>query len=107
MGKTDYMLEQNHPLYSKDRDQIDRLLAKESPDDSDLVDLARLFLRYEDFPGAADLQDDMSKTLRLWGLSRQELNEKTRRIWKDGFRPGSQTDEVVGSGFDTSDNDGK
>lgn len=99
------MKEQNHPLYSIDRDHIDRLLAKECPDDGDIVDLARLFLRYAGFPGASDLQDDMNKLLRLWGLSTESLNEQARKIWGDGYRPGRKVDDVVGSGFDTKDSE--
>ena len=97
------MAEQNHPLYKIDRENIDRLLAKQSPVESDLVDLARLLNRYEGFPGASDLYSDMEKILRLWNLSRQILNEKVRSIWESGFRPGRKVEEVVGSGFDTSE----
>ena len=97
------MAEQNHPLYSLDRDHVDRLLAKNSPDDSDVVDLARLLIRYEGFPGAKDLQEDMQKTLKAWGLSREMLNTRARELWCNGYRPGRQIDEVVGSGFDTTE----
>ena len=99
------MKEQNHPLYSIDRDHIDRLLAKEKPEDGDIVDLARLFSRYEGFPGALDLQNDMTKALKLWGLSRESLNVRARTIWQGGFRPGRKVDDVVGSGFDTEDSE--
>ncbi len=99
------MNEQNHPLYSTDRDHIDRLLAKESPDKRDIVDLARLYLRYEGFPGAKDLQEDMNKALKLWGLTRDILNESAREIWEEGYRPGRSTSDSVGSGFDTEDSD--
>ena len=97
------MKEQNHPLYSIDRDHIDRLLAKELPEDGDIVDLARLFLRYEGFPGALDLQEDLNKTLKLWGVSRETLNARARSIWESGFRPGKKAADAVGSGFDTED----
>jgi len=63
-------VDQTHPLYATDRDAIDRLLAVEVPADDHLVDAARLFMRYEGFPGAPDLKDDLAKALRLWGLSR-------------------------------------
>ena len=99
------MKEQNHPLYSIDRDHIDRLLAKELPEDGDIVDLARLFLRYEGFPGALDLQEDLNKTLKLWGFSRENLNARARNIWESGFRPGMKAVDAVGSGFDTEDSD--
>ena len=99
------MKDQNHPLYSIDRDHLDRLLAKEFPGDGDIVDLARLLLRYEGFPGASDLREDMNKTLRLWGFSREILNAKARKIWEDGFRPGQKVEDSIGSGFDTEDSE--
>ena len=100
------MEEQNHPLYSIDRDHIDRLLAKEKPEDGDIVDLARLFLRYDGFPGASDLQDDMNKLLSLWDFTREDLNATARQIWQGDFRPGKKVEDVVGSGFDTEDTEG-
>jgi hypothetical protein len=94
---------QAHPLYALDRDRVDRLLATEVPDSDHLVDLARLLIRYQGFPGAQDLQDDLLKTLRLWGLDREALHRRTRQIWESGHRPGAQPqDQAVGSGFDTA-----
>jgi hypothetical protein len=102
--------DQTHPLYASDRDAIDRLLAASTPADDHLVDAARLLMRYEGFPGAADLKDDLAKALRLWGLSRDQLHQRTRQIWAEGFRPGpvgnDSASEAVGSGFDTSDQEG-
>ena len=95
---------QNHPLYSTDRDNLDRLLSKKTPGQDDLIDLGRLFMRYEDFPGANDLKMDMLKTLKLWGISKEELHIRTREIWKMGYRPDGSSNEVVGSSFDTSEN---
>ena len=95
---------QNHPLYLVDRDHVNRLLSKEIPVDQDLIDIARLFMRYEGFPGANDIQMDMLKTLKFWGLSKEQLNTRTKEIWSKGFRPGNDSEENVGSGFDTSDN---
>jgi hypothetical protein len=103
--------EQTHPLHGLDRERLDGLLAMATPTDADLVDLARLLIRYEGFPGASDLQADLEKTLRLWGLSRPELNNRCRQIWAAGFRPGqvnSATETAaVGSGFDSSDGEGQ
>ena len=95
--------EQNHPLYRTDRDHLDRMLAKESPSDSDIVDLARLFIRYSGFPGAVDLQEDMKKILNLWNMNLENLNLKAKDLWTSGFRPGNSSSADVGSGFDTSD----
>ena len=103
--------EQSHPLHALDRDVVDGLLAVQTPAAAQLVDAARLLMRYQGFPGARDLQDDLAKVLRLWGLSREELQERTRSIWASGFRPGpadpaAPGQEAVGSGFDTADQDG-
>ena len=61
---------QNHPLYETDRDLLNRLISKNNPAEEDLIDLARLFMRYEDFPGAKDIQMDMVKILKLWGITK-------------------------------------
>ena len=94
---------QSHPLHGTDRDLIDRLLACESPSDAELTELARLLIRYEGFPGADELQQDMQRLLILWSLSRDELNKQVRALWTGGFRPGAAASDAVGSGFDTSE----
>jgi len=95
--------EQTHPLYALDRDAVDRLLAVTTPADEHLVDAARLLMRYQGFPGAADLQADLAKLLRLWHLDRDQLQARTRAIWARGFRPApAAAAEAVGSGFDTA-----
>ncbi len=96
------MDDQNHPLYAADRKQIDLLLGKDSPQDEHIVELARLLVRYEGFPGALDLHEDMIKILKQWRMTREQLNSQARAIWGDGYRPGMKTDEAVGSGFDTA-----
>ncbi|MFM7311724.1 MAG: DUF3288 family protein [Cyanobium sp.] len=96
--------EQSHPLHTLDRDVIDGLLAVQTPGEAQLVDAARLLMRYEGFPGAGDLRDDLNKVLRLWGLDRERLHQRTRAIWAGGYRPGAAPHaEAVGSGFDTAD----
>ena len=95
---------QNHPLYLTDRGNLDRLIGIDSPSSIDFVELARLIIRYQDFNGADDLNSDMKKLLKKWGLNREKLEEITRKIWSDGFRPtSSSSPDNVGSGFDTSD----
>jgi hypothetical protein len=101
------MEQQNHPLHAADRDTVDRLLAADPPSDDDLIDAARLLMRYDGFPGAVDLQEDLARVLRLWGLERQELHRRTRALWAAGYRPGLPVAaEAVGSGFDTAAADG-
>tara|TARA_B100000965_G_scaffold403742_1_gene432662 strand:- start:2309 stop:2620 length:312 start_codon:yes stop_codon:yes gene_type:complete len=95
---------QNHPLYSTDRENIDRLIGIDSPASTDYVELARLIIRYQDFEGAEDLNSDIDKLLKKWCLNREKLEKLTRKIWSEGFRPSSaQSPDNVGSGFDTSD----
>jgi len=103
-GTTPEVREQNHPLHAIDRQVIDQLLAVERPADPHLVDAARLLHRYDGFPGAADLRDDLERVLRMWGLEREELRRRTRAIWAAGYRPGLVVGgDAVGSGFDTAD----
>ena len=64
---------QNHPLYSIDRDHLDRLLANDSPSNVDIVDLARLHIRYQGFPGALDLQEDTRTLVKATNLLPQVI----------------------------------
>lgn len=75
--------DQQHPLYSRDRQMINSLLTGE-PTDYNLAELARLLIRYHGFPGARDIQADLDKVLQLWGLTAEELYEKTRQIHAAG-----------------------
>ena len=42
------MEQQNHPLHATERGQVDRLLAVETPADTDLIEAARLLMRYDE-----------------------------------------------------------
>ncbi len=95
---------QNHPLYATDRENLDRLVSIDSPGAVHFTELARLIIRYQDFKGADDLNSDINKLLKKWGINRDGLEEITRKIWQEGFRPTSTSSpDNVGSGFDTSD----
>ena len=95
---------QNHPLYSTDRENLDRLCAIDSPVSIDFVELARLLIRYQDFKGAEDLNSDIEIILKKWSINRDKLEQITRTLWSEGFRPSSSSSpDNVGSGFDTSD----
>ncbi len=95
---------QNHPLYTIDRENLDRLCAINSPTANNFVELARLIIRYQDFRGAEDLNSDMEKLLKKWCINKEKLEEITRKIWSEGFRPSRPSSpDNLGSGFDTSD----
>tara|TARA_Y100000589_G_scaffold200025_1_gene188747 strand:+ start:38 stop:334 length:297 start_codon:yes stop_codon:yes gene_type:complete len=95
--------EQIHPLHDRDKEIIDNLIVKECPNDSDLVNLARLINRYNNFPGEQNLKGDLAKILNFWKLSKEVLFTKTRNIWLKDFKPQNTTKDLIGSGFDTSD----
>jgi hypothetical protein len=71
--------DQQHPQYNRDRLLVDSLSNQEVTDYS-LVELARLRIRYQGFPGARDIQQDLDQLLEQWGLSEEELYEKTRQL---------------------------
>ena len=94
--------EQIHPLHSSDKRIIDTLIIKEKPEDFDLINLARLINRYENFPGETEIKEDIKKTLKFWNISREMLFSMSRKLWSNNFRPSSTTKDLIGSGFDTS-----
>lgn len=71
--------DQQHPLWSTDRQLVSSLLGAE-PTDLHLAELARLRVRYHGFPGARDIQTDLDKILNQWQLTEAQLFEKTRQI---------------------------
>lgn len=79
-----------------------RTLPKREPTADDLVDAARLLMRYpgvgEDCFGYAVRLELLGKLLE-WGLSVDDLNQLVRAIWAEGYRPG-QIDVGYGSGAD-------
>lgn len=83
MTENSHSKEQNHPRYHRDRLTINGLLSEEKTD-YNLAELARLKIRYQGFPGARDLQNDLDRILQLWGLTAEELFAKTRAIHQVG-----------------------
>ena len=94
--------EQTHPLHVTDKKIIDSLITKETPEDFDLINLARLINRYDNFPGELELKEDIEKILKFWKITKNNLFSLTRELWLNNFRPLSTNKDLVGSGFDTS-----
>lgn len=79
-------VDQKHPQNKKDRTTVDELLKVQSvPSDRDLAELARLIIRYRDFPGARDIQQDLQVALNSWQLTEEQLYIKTRAIHAGGM----------------------
>ena len=95
--------EQTHPLHETDKNIIDSLIAKKTPEDLDLINLARLMNRYTNFPGEKEIKEDIKKILNFWNISKEDLFSKTRNIWSNNFRPINNNKDLVGSSFDTSE----
>ena len=94
--------EQTHPLHATDKKIIDSLIIKEIPEDFDLINLARLINRYDNFPGEIEIKQDIEKTLKFWKITKDNLFGMTRKLWSNNFRPSNTSRDLVGSGFDTS-----
>ena len=93
---------QTHPLHTTDKNILDTLITKEIPQDFDLINLARLINRYDNFPGEIEMKEDIEKTLKFWNLTRDNLFSMTKNLWSNDFKPSNTTKDLVGSGFDTS-----
>lgn len=72
--------DQVHPREKKDRAVIDNLLQGE-PNEYNLLELARLTIRYRSFPGARAIQKDLATVLNKWQLTEEQLYKKTREIY--------------------------
>jgi hypothetical protein len=77
------MADQNHPREKQDRLVIDNLLEGEI-NERNLAELARLLIRYQNFPGAKAIKKDLQFILQTWDLTEEELFAKTRKIHAQG-----------------------
>jgi hypothetical protein len=73
-------LPQRHPQEKLDRLIIDRLLESDPQEPMALAELARLRIRYNGFPGAADLQANLDRLLIEWHMTEAQLFAKTREL---------------------------
>lgn len=71
--------DQQHPQWHIDRQTVNALLSGE-PTDFNLSELARLRIRYGDFPGSRDIKADLDTVMTRWQLTEEQLFEKTRQI---------------------------
>lgn len=79
-------LDQKHPQSKQDRVTVNSLLQVQvNPSELNLVELARLIIRYRDFPGARDIQQDLQVVLDTWQLTEAELYARTRVIHAAGM----------------------
>jgi len=86
--------DQEHPRSRQDRQSV-KVLLEGGPSPDNLVELARLWVRYRSFPGARDIQQNLQQLLEQWGLTEDTLYEQTRALHQDGevYRGRSQDQE--------------
>jgi hypothetical protein len=84
--------EQQHPQEKNDKEIVDRLL-REEPSERHYAELARLRIRYCNFPGARELQQNLDALLQRWQLTEEQLFELTRQLHTTGqvYKRGSNS----------------
>lgn len=73
------MSDQKHPQEARDRAIVNTLLNGQ-PTPENLAELARLRIRYHNFPGARSIQQDLNTVLHNWQLGEDELFAQTRQL---------------------------
>jgi hypothetical protein len=71
--------DQQHPQERQDREVINRLFT-EGATSHNLAELARLSIRYRNFPGAREIQRDLNLLMNQWELTEEQLYETTRQL---------------------------
>ena len=91
-------LQQTHPLYAQERAALTQLLTVVQPSDRHIAEAARLCIRFDGFEGHPDIHMDLRTLLNGWRLTRDQLNQRARRLWETGYRPQIEDDLSIGSG---------
>jgi Protein of unknown function (DUF3288) len=76
-------IDQKHPLGHIDREIIKKVFV-EGKTDYNLAEVSRLTIRYQNFPGARDIQHDLQSILQLWELTEEELFREARILHSKG-----------------------
>jgi len=79
MASTPNQREQTHPQEEKDQKILDAI-GQQQLTDFHMAELARLLIRYKNFPGALGIHSAMESLLVKWGLTEATLYEKTRHL---------------------------
>ncbi|MBF2056961.1 MAG: DUF3288 family protein [Cyanobacterium sp. T60_A2020_053] len=76
-------MDQQHPLAHIDRRILEQV-SMGGKTDYNLAEVARLKIRYQNFPGARDIQRDLDSFLQQWEMREDELFGEVRRIHAEG-----------------------
>ncbi|BAQ64148.1 DUF3288 family protein [Geminocystis sp. NIES-3709] len=75
--------DQKHPLGHIDREIIKKVFV-EGKTDYNLAEVARLKIRYQNFPGARDIQHDLETIIKEWDITEDELFSQARLLHTSG-----------------------
>lgn len=88
-------------LYSTDLALVREIAERNTPTDQDVTDIGRLFMRYIGSVDTEEIKHSIDEVLTAWGMERDDVMQRCRKLWQSGWRPGQSTDEItVGSGAD-------
>lgn len=87
-------IDQKHPLGHIDREIIKKIFV-EGKTDYNLAEVARLKIRYQNFPGARDIQYDLDTIVKQWEMTEEELFRQAQSLHRSGsiYRKPSQEDQ--------------
>ncbi|TVQ49219.1 MAG: DUF3288 family protein [Gloeocapsa sp. DLM2.Bin57] len=77
------MAELQHPQAQKDGEIIAQILDEKATAEN-LATIARLIIRYENFPGAKEIKQRLNQILQQWGLDQETLFAQTRQFYSEG-----------------------
>ena len=80
-------MSQTHPRKAEEERTLDSLLAiptNQKPTNEQLAELARMMIRFHDFPGEPKIKDGLQVLLKRWGYTRETLFALTRQIHAQG-----------------------
>ncbi len=75
--------DQKHPLAHIDRAIVQQIFV-EGKTDYNMAEVARLKIRYLNFPGARDIQRDLEAIINQWEMSEEELFTHVRQLHSQG-----------------------
>lgn len=95
-------------LCSTDFALVKEIAERNTPVDQDVIDIGRLYMRYcttidteEMTPQELELVASLKGVIKAWGMERDDVMQRCRKLWQSGWRPGQSTEEItVGSGAD-------
>jgi hypothetical protein len=77
------MTQLQHPQENSDRQIIARIVGEPATPEN-LAEIARLSIRYQNFPGAKEIHTLLNKIMEEWGMTPETLFVETRELYSKG-----------------------